>query len=333
MVVYLGAGGLSTITGAVGDTIGSLVRGVTATPVPSPTPATVADAPLIQAPAEPYTNQGEVDLVISIPAHLVGDTDYVVRVYLALKDQSPAPINELPLAPTAQMIIPVTLTDGINDFSVTLVGPGGESEQSPLARWIYDTNPPGIKLTAPRDGAIINRKAVTLEGRSQARSTIIARNIKTGDSITGTAAADGTFSLDLPITTGANRIKIAVTDPAGNGNELEMTVSRGSGKLRASLSSSAYSITKKSLPVTVRLTVIVDDPDGVPLAGARVTFTLSIPRIPTITGEATTDVHGQAIFETRIPASAGTGGGTAAVLVRTDDFGNTTDETLITVKK
>ena len=106
-----------------------------------------------------------------------------------------------------------------------------------------------------------------------------------------------------------------------------------STKWRASLSSSAYSITKKSLPATVRLTVIVDDPDGVPLEGARVTFTLSIPRIPTITGEATTDVHGQAIFETRIPASAGTGGGTAAVLVRTDDFGNTTDETLITVKK
>ncbi len=33
------------------------------------------------------------------------------------KDQAPTPIDEKPLAPTAQMIIPVTLTKGINDFS------------------------------------------------------------------------------------------------------------------------------------------------------------------------------------------------------------------------
>jgi hypothetical protein len=333
LVIYLGAGGLGTIVGSVSDTVTAFVRGVTASPVPSPTPVTVADAPTIEAPAEPYTNQGQVDLVITVPSALAGDDDYVVRVYLALKDQSPAPIDELPLGPTARMVIPVTLTDGINDFSVTLVGPGGESEQSPLARWIYDTNPPGIILTSPKDGAVINRKAVTIQGRSQARSTIIVRNLKTSESISGTAGADGTFSLDLPITTGSNTVKIAVTDPAGNERETELTVRRGSGKLRASLSSTNYSISKSRLPLAIRLTVIVDDPDGVPLEGARVTFTLSIPRIPTVTGEATTDAHGYASFETKIPASAGTGVGTATVLVLTDDFGKTTDETLITVKK
>ena len=59
----------------------------------------------------------------------------------------------------------------------------------------------------------------------------------------------------------------------------ELTVSRGSGKLRASLSASAYSISRARLPQTIQLTVTVDDPDGKPLEGAEVTFTLSIPGI------------------------------------------------------
>jgi hypothetical protein len=237
------------------------------------------------------------------------------------------------MAPTARMIIPVTLSAGVNDFSVTLVGPAGESESSPLARFILDRNPPGIKLSSPKDGAEINRKAVTIDGRTQARSTIIIRNQKTGESITGTAAADGTFSLSVPITNGTNEIRIEITDPAQNQSATTLTVRRGSGRLRASISSTAYVIHQGDLPLDVRLTVLVDDPDGRPLAGARVTFTLSVPGIPTITGDATTDANGAASFSTRIPKGASRGGGSAAVLVRTDEFGKTTDETLITIKR
>jgi hypothetical protein len=333
LVLYVGAGGVGFVAGALGNTIGSFVRGVTATPVPSPTPSVVAEAPSIESPSEPYTNQQQVDLVVTVPSRLAGNPDYVVRVYLALKDQASAPIDEKSLASTPRMVIPVTLSTGINDFSVTLVGPAGESESSPLARWILDTNPPGIKLTSPRDGAEINRKAVTIQGRTQARSTISIRNQKTNDSISGTAAADGTFSLSVPITTGSNVIRIAITDPAGNDNALNLTVRRGSGRLRASLSSSNYLIHQKDLPLDVRLTVLVDDPDGRPLSGAHVTFTLSIPGIPTITGDATTDANGQASFVTKVPKGATRGSGSAAVLVRTDEFGRTTDETLISVKK
>jgi hypothetical protein len=333
LVLYVGAGGVGFVAGALGNTIGSFVQGVTATPTPAPTVSIVSEAPSLESPSEPYTNQQEVDLVVTVPSRLAGDPGYVVRVYRTLKDKAAARIDEKPLASTPRMVIPVTLADGINDFSVTLVGPAGESESSPLARWIFDTNPPGIKLTTPRDGAEINRAAVTVQGRTQARSTISIRNQKTNESIAGTAAADGTFSLSVPITTGSNVIRIAITDPAGNDNAMNLTVRRGSGRLRASLSSSTYLIHQKDLPMDVRLTVLVDDPDGQPLVGAKVTFTLSIPGIPTITGDATTDANGQAAFVTKVPKGATRGGGSAAVLVRTDEFGRTTDETLITVKK
>ena len=99
------------------------------------------------------------------------------------------------------------------------------------------------------------------------------------------------------------------------------------------MSSSIYSISQKSLPTEIRLVALVDDPDGRPLENARVTFTLSIPGIKTITGDGVTDANGEASFSTRIPKGADKGGGTAGILVRTDEFGRTTDETVITIRK
>jgi hypothetical protein len=333
-VLYVGAGGIGSVAQAVGGTFSGFIDDVTATPVPSPTPATVSQSPSIESPTEPYTNEEQVDLIVSVPRAVAGRTDYRIRVYLALKDQAPAPIHEVELASTIQTIIPVSLTIGINDFSVTLVGPSGsESEASPLVRWILDQNPPSIKLSEPRNGATINRSAVTLEGRTQGRTTLIAKNGATNDSITGTAANDGSFSLSLPIVKGSNVIHVTATDPAGNVNETELTVTRGSGQLRASVSLSSYSISQANLPEGIRLTATVDDPDGKPLEGARVTFTLDVPGIKIVTGEARTDANGRALFETTIPQGATVGEGTAAVLVRTDEHGRTTDETVIRIKK
>jgi hypothetical protein len=332
-VVYLGAGGLTRVAGAVGGTLTGFVSDITATPMPTVTPIPVSNAPSIVSPTEPYTNEESADLEVTVPASVAGDPDYRLRVYLALEDQDPAPIQDSPLARTPRTIVPVTLTDGINDFTVTLIGPGGESDPSPVVRYVLDTKKPGIKMTSPRDGATINRGAVDLEGRSQGRSTLIARNRTTGESIVGTADADGLFVLSLPIAMGANSILVTATDPAGNSNETEFAVTRGSGKLRATLASSVYSIKRSALPEPVQLTVTVDDPDGKPLRGASVTFTLSIPGIKTVTGEATTDANGRAVFRTTIPKGADPGGGSAGAFVRTESYGTTTDETVITIKK
>lgn len=332
-VLYIGAGGLTTVAGAVGSTLTGFVEDVTATPTPAPTEVPVSEVPSVASPTEPYTNQEQVDLLVTVPADVAGNADYRIRVYLALDGVPATPIEDRPLAPTPQTVIPVALTPGINDFSVSLIGPGGESDRSAVARYVLDTKEPGIRLASPRDGATINRKAVDLEGRTQGRSTLMARNQTTGDSIVGTADGDGRFVLRLPIAMGSNTIVITATDPAGNGNELKLALTRGSGTLRASLGSSSYAITRGSLPEPIRLYVTVDDPDGRPLPGARVTFTLSIPGIKTVTGDALTDSNGQAEFKTTIPKGADPGTGSAGVFVRTDEFGTTTDETPITIRK
>ena len=332
-VLYVGAGGLSTVVGGLGDSVGGFVAGVTATPTPRATVIPVSHAPALVTPAEPYVNVPTVDLQVTTPSDVVADPDHRIRVYLALKDQPAAPIQEIPVGATATTIIPVELTKGTNDFSVTIVGPGGESESSAVARYILDQTAPKITLTSPKDGGVVNRKAVSIKGKTQGRTTLLARNEANGASIAGSSAGDGTFELSLPLAGGANKISIHMVDPAGNEGDFTFTVRRGTGKLTVALSASAYRILVSKLPETIRLSATATDPDGRALKDADITFTLSIPGIPVVTAEGKTGSNGRAIFETRIPKGADPGQGNATVIISSDEFGSTEDYTVITLIK
>lgn len=333
VVLYVAIGGLRTVVGGIGSTLAGFVDGVTATPSPSVTPVPVSDAPSLAAPDEPYTANTSVDLIVTVPSRLVGATDYRIRVYLALQDQQPTPIQEAPIGDTGKTIIPVTLSKGINDFSVSIVGPGGELEQSAVVRYVLDTTKPKITITSPKNNATVNGTKVTINGTTQARSTLIARNTDNGSSVSGTAGADGTFSLSLALGKGLNHIVISATDPAGNPNSTNLVITRGTGKLTVAISASAYTISQKSLPQRITLTCVLTDPNGAALAGASYTFTLSIPGMQTVTAQGTTDANGKATFSTNIGKGAQVGQGNATVLVSTTDFGSTQDLTVITITK
>ena len=154
-VIYLGMGGLGVVVGGIGSTVGGFVSGVTSTPSPRATIASITDPPSLQRPSEPYTSEPAVDLVVTVPAGLAGDTVHKIRVYLTLPDQPPTAIQEASIADAPKTIIPgVELTDGINDFSVTIVGPAGESEPSLAVRYVLDKAPPKITITSPKPNAI-----------------------------------------------------------------------------------------------------------------------------------------------------------------------------------
>jgi hypothetical protein len=330
-VLYIGVGGLSTVASVLGSTVTGFVDEIVAAPTAEPSVAVLSDAPLIESPDEPYTAEGTADLVVTVPAALVGDSEHRMRIYLALKDQAPAAVDEVPMPEIARTVIPVELTKGINDFSITIIGPAGESDPSPSVRYVLDQVKPPIEIASPTDGKVVNAKAVTIKGKTQGRSTVTARNDKNGDSVTGTAGSDGLFELALSLANGTNLITITSTDPAGNVREAELSVSRGSGKLEINLSASAYSIPRDSLPEGLRLTATVNDPDGKPLQGANVLFTLSLPGVSTITGQSTTNKNGRAVFETTVPRGADEGGGNAAAQVSTRSFGRDTDVTVVSI--
>jgi Glucodextranase, domain B len=333
-VFVVASGGLSRVVAAIGSSVDGFIDDLSATPSPRPTVAMVADSPLIEAPAEPYTNQPAIDLVITVPPDVVGDPATRLRLFLALPDQVPAPILEVGIGTTRRVVLPdVELTDGANDFTATLVGPAGESEPSPQVTFVLDTATPKVTLTSPKNGATINRAAVELVGKTQGRSELVARNEANNASVTGSASADGTFKLTLPLVSGTNGITITATDPAGNVGSVVVAVRQGSGKLAANLTASAYQLSVKKLPATLELAVLVTDPDGRPLEGARVTFILTVPGIPPVTAERQTGGDGRAVFRTRVPKGATVGQAGASVLVKAGAFGTTTARTVVRIVK
>jgi hypothetical protein len=332
-VLYVGVNGVGMVVGGIGSTLGGFFDGVTATPTPRASLLTFTDPPSVQQPTEPYTAERTVDLVVTVPASLAGNLDHRLKVYLTLPDQVPTAIQDSALGTTTRNVIPVQLEDGINDFTVTIAGPAGESDASVVVRYVFDATPPKFTITSPKNDATVNAGAVTVTGKTQARTTLLARNEANGSSVAGTAGTDGAFKLSLALTTGVNKITISGTDPAGNVAESVLSVRRGGGKLTVSLTASTYQIKVSKLPASVTLFASVTDPDGRALAGADYTFTLGMPGIPTITIDGKTDADGKASFKTSVPKGADIGQGSATVLVTTSDFGSTTDFTVVSIVK
>jgi hypothetical protein len=333
IVLYTATGGLTRAVATLGTSLGGMLDRLTVSTTPAPSGSIFAESPIIEPPPEPYINEKAIDLVITIPSEVVGKSARV-RLYVALGDEAPAQAHEdVPVGSTARVVIPrVELTKGVNDFTATLVGADDvESEQSPVVRYVYDGTKPRITITSPKDGATINRETVRLSGKTQGRSGLVARNSSNGTTVNGTAAANGTFTLTLPLDIGSNPITITATDPAGNAGELVLSVQRGSGELTAVLMSTVYRIRVDRLPEPIELEVLVTDPDGKPLEGARVTFSLTIPGIAPLTFDAETGGDGRATFRTTVPKGATAGTGPASVLVRTREFGRATDRTVITM--
>lgn len=331
-VLFAATGGLGKIVGSLGSAVAGALDRVSASPSPSPSPALALEPPTLTAPSEPYTNQATVDLSGTIPSAFVGQTDIRIRLYVTFKGKPPLKLKEQAVGLTPTFTFPgIALAKGVNDFSVALVGPDGESDPSPVVSYVLDTAPPTVTITAPKDGAVINAGAVTITGKTQSRSSVSARNEANNATSTTEAAGDGTFSVTIPLVSGTNGITITVNDPAGNTTQRVISVKRGTGALTAALRANRYRYSAAKLPAQLTLTTVVTDPNGAPVDGATVTFTVSIPGIPTLTFDATTDGTGTATFTTTIPKGATVGSGPATVLVTTTDFGQTTGRTVLSI--
>ena len=103
--------------------------------------------------------------------------------------------------------------------------------------------------------------------------------------------------------------------------------------MRVQLRASLYRISVSHHPSSLQLTVVVTDPSGKPLPGARAFFTLQIPGLAPISNEVFTGVDGRAIFTTPLVGPISKGGGAATVLVTHDVYGESTDRVTLTFVK
>jgi Glucodextranase, domain B len=339
-VILLAGGVFLMASGGIGSALTALAGGfsnafdrLVATPVPTSIDLPPSDSPRIASPDQRYTNHSAVDLDVSVPVTALSDPSAKVRVYLALEGLKATPVAEVPVGTTSRIIVPFTLTEGRNDISATLLRGGEESEHSPIVTWVLDLDPPKISITSPKDGASIDTPDATIRGSTQAGSTLIVRNPANNASITALAARDGTFEIELPLVPGDNQIVINATDPAGNSADKTFKLKQGSTEMRVRLSASLYQISVSHHPSSLQLTVLVTDPSGHPLPGAKAFFTFQIPGLAPVSNEVFTGIDGRARFTTALVGKLQKGAGAGTVLVTHDVYGESTDRVRLTFVK
>jgi len=342
-VVMLGGAILWVGSGAVGPMVSSAVAGfgglvskvgiVAGSPTPTTAPD-LPDAPAIVAPVESATNRATVDVTVNVPIAVTGKEGYTVRIYVTLQDAEPVILLERPIAATAVQVIPaVPLSPGRNDLQAAIYGPSGEGDRSQVATWILDTSKPKVSVISPKNNAKVAKSPVKVKGKSQAGAEIRLQNANNGAIASSKAGSDGLWDATIEVGDGGNAITVTATDPAGNQNTMTLNLRKGSGKLTAVLTGTAYRFKASKLPKKVTFTVAVTDPGGHRLKGAVALFTISVPGIQAIvSSEITTNANGIASFTTSIPSGAMKGSGLATVLVTTTNIGNVSDRQVLTVE-
>lgn len=336
LMIGMGAVGpaVSSLVQSFGQMVGSITR-ITGSPSPSIL-GVASDAPSIEPPDQPTTNVASIDLTVLLPTAVVGLDGYSTRLYNALPNAQPAVIAEAPVKQTSTLVFSsLTLAKGLNTFTAVIVGPGNvQSAPSKPVTITLDVSKPSIAISSPKNGSSVKGTSVTVKGKTQPLSDVQIKNDANNATATATADDTGLFSIAITIAAGPNNLTISVTDPAGNGNTAQLTVTRGSGTLGVTISSSAYQFSLKKLPATAVFSAVVIGADGKPVSGATALFTVSIPGIPALVSPSlTTDASGKATFSATIPKGALAGAGVADVLV-TMPTGTqtTTDHVALTVK-
>ncbi len=309
VILYSATGQIGKVLAGFGTTISEAIDGFSNGPSPSPSAGPIAPAPNLDTPASAYTNQATVDITGTVPLSVLGSDEYTISLYQQLQGQQPALIREQVAIPqTASFTIPgVKLIKGANVFTAAIDGPGGQSLHSGPVTYVLDTAKPRLTIVSPKNGAKVNGSSVSVAGRTQARSEVLALNTTNHASTTVTADNNGAFTITVPISLGANLITITATDPASNASSVSLTLNRGTGNLSMSLVPNRYSFSAKS-GTTLRFTATLLDPDGKPIANQLVVFTISIAGIPADVKMAKTDASGRAMVAESIgPGAANSG--------------------------
>lgn len=328
------------VSGAMGPILGTLANGfgtafgkLTATPVPSATDLPPAGAPSIASPAQPFTNQAEIELTVTVPQEAVGDPSAKIRVYLELEGLDPAPVVDVPVGTTSRMTVPFELTAGKNNITATLFRGTEESEPSPVVTYVLDQDPPKITVKSPKNGAAVDVPDVTISGTTQPGTSLVALNAANATSISSQADKDGKFEFGMLLAPGTNSITITGTDPAGNTNKVTLKLLQGSKEMGVRLTASSYRISASKHPASMQLAVLVTDPTGTPLVGATAFFTLQIPGLAPISNSLVTGADGRAVFTTPLVGQITVGGGLGTVLVTSDLYGTSSDRVTLTFVK
>jgi hypothetical protein len=280
LAILLGGGTLARVTGGLGGALGNAFGGL----FPSAAPAASASAPDIPTPQldrplSAYTQLPSIDISGHLPGDVAGTSD-MLHVYVG------GTLHAQQQVPTTNdfTVSAVPLAEGPNVITATLVTADGESGPSAPITINFDDVPPPLTLTSPKDGAAVTTATVAVKGTTQPGATVTVHDANTGGIPSVTANAAGAFGVNVTLAQGPNVLTITAADPAGNRTTKTLTVTHGSGALKAKLTLSWSTMSNKNVASSpLRITVLVNDATGKPITvGATATFTVSPPGQPAI---------------------------------------------------
>ncbi len=219
---------------AAGAAVANSPRGLIAAPSARPTAVAIAQPvsapPILIAPGRLYTNIGSVTLRGRLPIGLKRGTGEV-RIYRQAKP--PILVAAVAVGALPEFTVSgVKLLPGINLFTATISGSGGESAPSAPVRYVYELVKPQITVLAPASGATVRATTIAVIGHVPAGSHVVIRNLANSTGSAVAVDAQGTFTSLVALALGTNGLAIEVIDRAGNQNSMSLTVVRKAGKGR-----------------------------------------------------------------------------------------------------
>jgi hypothetical protein len=183
----------------------------------------------------------------------------------------------------------VPLVEGANTVSATIAGPLDETARSLPISVERDGTPPRIVIASPSSGSTVYGETMLLNGTTEAGATVKVVDQSNGAQASTTAGTAGAFSLLLPLRSGSNSIDLSAVDLAGNVSRKSLTITRAESQAAITLQLSRDMYDLATLPQTLSMVAQVLGPNGKPVDGADITFSISAPGQMTVTHETTTE--------------------------------------------
>ncbi len=169
----------------------------------------------------------------------------------------------------------VTLIPGANRITATATDAVGNQANASVEVF-RDATPPVVTITQPIDGAVLGAETVRVRGTVDDRAATL-----TVDDQPVAIAANGTFTVVLPVPEGETTIVAVATDAVGNEGRAEVTVTRDAAAPTLEIVSPEDGLRTNAASVEVRGTI--DDPEAtVTVAGVAAVvadggFTATVP--------------------------------------------------------
>jgi hypothetical protein len=266
--------------------------GIPASPTPVPASELVADMapPVLDAPAG-ITRGNAISISGHLGAELPASGQYKVRIYVNDEERSEVKLGR---HDATFAVAGVPLDEGENTVSATVVGAGDETAQSLPVTVVRDGTAPRIDVTSPAAGSTVYGETMLLNGTTEAGAEVKVVDRTNGAQAATTAGSLGAFSLLVPLRMGGNALELSAVDEAGNSSQKTMSVSRAESQAAVALTLSRDSFDVATLPQAISMVAQVTGPNGMPLDGADITFSISPPGQTTVTHTTTTTDTGSA---------------------------------------